>query len=294
MDMNSPLWLIRLVFLKYGAPSTVRSMTSPLFLIDPSSDESPLSSDELRDGWVITLPDAVARHALKSMRLQQGDELMLSDGQGLRVHAVVDDAQSHTVRITKVGRDPAVVTRIGLIQALAKQGRDEQAIESATEIGVDEVTPWQAHRSIVQWKGNKQDKGLDKWQQVLNRATEQSRRSWCPQLHRHITTQQLVQWCLRANVHGDLIVILHQDATDTWDSIESLVLDMAHRSCEDGKARTVHVVVGPEGGIADEEIEAFTNAGAHVVALGSHIMRASTAGPVAVALLSRVLGRYDG
>lgn len=268
-------------------------MTSPLFLIDPTNDESPLSSDELRDGWVVTLPDTVARHALKSMRLAEGDELMLSDGQGLRVQAVVDDVQANTVRITAVGRQPEVMTRIGLIQALAKQGRDEQAIEASCEIGVDEVTPWQAHRSIVQWKGSKQEKALYKWQQVLNRATEQSRRSWCPQLHHSITTQQLVQWCLRANVHGDLIIVLHQDATDTWDSVEQLVLDMAQRSCEDGKARTVHVVVGPEGGIAEEEITALTGAGAHIVALGAHIMRASTAGPVAVALLSRVLGRYD-
>lgn len=268
-------------------------MTFPLFLFDPEIDETPISSDELHSGWVITVPESVARHAFKAMRLGEGDRLQLSDGRGLRILATVHDPQARQVTVDEVGREPAPVTRLALIQALAKSGRDEQAIETATEIGVDEVIPWQANRSIVQWKAAKEAKAAAKWRQVLAAATEQSRRTWLPGLESKITSRQIVELCRRANVHGDLVIVLHQDATDTWDEIEGLSRELADRCLADGRARTINVVVGPEGGISEDEIAMFVEAGAHAVVLGANIMRASTAGPVALALLARSLGRFS-
>lgn len=268
-------------------------MTFPLFLIDPSKDETPVNSDErLHDGWVITVPEYVARHAFKAMRLGPGERLYLSDGRGLRVLATVRDPASRQVMVEEVGRDPAPVTRLRLIQALAKSGRDEQAIETATEVGVDLVMPWQANRSIVQWKGNKEVKAAGKWRQILNAATEQSRRTWAPELESKATSRNIVEMCLRSGVHGDMVIVLHQDATDTWDSIEDRVRDISERCLDDGRPRTISVVVGPEGGISEEEVSSFVEAGASAVVLGGNIMRASSAGPVALALLSRVLGRF--
>ncbi|RSX52474.1 16S rRNA (uracil(1498)-N(3))-methyltransferase [Bifidobacterium callimiconis] len=268
-------------------------MTFPLFLIDPDTDETPVNSDELHDGWVLTLPQTVARHAFKSMRLAEGDRLQLSDGRGLRILATVHDPENRQVRVDEFSREPAAVTRLALVQALAKSGRDEQAIETATEIGVDLVVPWQANRSIVQWKAGKEAKAAAKWRQVLDAATEQSRRAWAPELGDKVSSKQIVEMCRRANVHGDMVVVLHQDATDTWNGIEDKVRAMAERCLDDGRARTVYVVVGPEGGISEEEVAAFVDAGASAVVLGANIMRASSAGPVALALLARVLGRFS-
>ncbi|MBT1166205.1 16S rRNA (uracil(1498)-N(3))-methyltransferase [Bifidobacterium simiarum] len=267
-------------------------MTFPLFLFDPEVDETPINSDELHSGWMITVPESVARHAFKAMRLEAGDQLQLSDGRGLRILATVHDPQTRQVTVDEVGRESAPVTRLALIQALAKSGRDEQAIETATEIGVDEVIPWQANRSIVQWKAAKEAKAAAKWRQVLAAATEQSRRAWMPQLDPKVTSRQVVELCRRASVHGDLVLVLHQDATDTWDDVERLVRDLADRSLKDGRSRNISVVVGPEGGISEEEVASFVEAGAHAVVLGSNIMRASTAGPVALTLLARALGRF--
>ena len=117
-------------------------------------------------------------------------------------------------------------------------------------------------------------------------------RAWTPRLADCVSSKQIVAICRRACVHGDLVIVLHQDATDTWDGIEGLVRAMADKCLEDGRPRTVSVVVGPEGGISEDEVEAFTAAGARAVVLGTNILRASAAGPVALSLLARALGRF--
>lgn len=176
-----------------------------------------------------------------------------------------------------------------LIQALAKTGHDEAAIDMATQIGVDEVIPWQANRSIAKWKAGRTDR---KWRQVLGAATEQSRRVWSPELAQCVSSKQVVAICRRACVHGDLVIVLHQDATMSWSSVEDEVSRLADRCLADGRPRSINVVVGPEGGISEEEVSDFVGAGAQSVVLGSNILRASTAGPVALSLLSRALGRF--
>lgn len=264
-------------------------MTEPVFLFDPKSDDVPVNGDGLDAGWTITLPASVKRHALGSMRLVEGDQLTLSDGCGLAVHATVCDAQAGLVAVDSVGRAARPVTRLALIQALAKNGHDETAIDMATQIGVDTVIPWQASRSIAKWKSGRTDR---KWMQVLESATEQSRRVWMPQLEECVSSKQVTAICRRACVHGDVVIVLHQDATSTWSSVEQSVAEMVDRCLADGNPRTVNVVVGPEGGISQEEVDLFVDAGAASVVLGENILRASCAGPVALSLLARSLGRF--
>ena len=284
------------------------AMTDALFLLDTDHDDVPVNSDELNAGWRLTLPSSVRRHAIQAMRLKDGDELQLSDGRGLRIHAVLRDAQQGIAEVLRFGKEPQPVTRLALVQALAKTGHDEQAIDMATQIGVDQVIPWQADRSIAKWKAGRTDK---KWRQVLESATEQSRRSWTPQLDDCVTSKQVVAICKRACVHGDMVIVLHQDATKTWEQrfeidaqIDALpghahpsfhgycIAKLSDTCLKDGRPRTIYVLVGPEGGISDAEVEAFTKAGAEVCVLGSNILRASTAGPVALSLLARALGRF--
>ena len=264
-------------------------MTNAVFLFDPDKDDVPVNSDEANVGWKLTLPPQVRRHAVQSMRLKEGDEFQLSDGRGLRLTVVLDDADNGIAEVREFVREAQPVTRLALVQALAKSGHDEQAIDIATQIGVDTVVPWQADRSIAKWKNGRTDR---KWLSALQAATEQSRRAFTPQLEDCVSSKQIVSMILRANVHGDLVIVLHQDATDTWESIERHVGHLADKCLKDGKPRTVYVVVGPEGGISEVEVSQFVEAGAKSVVLGSNILRASAAGPVALSLLSRTLGRY--
>ena len=264
-------------------------MTEPLFLLDPDHDDVPVNSDEIHAGWILTLPQHIRRHAVQAMRLETGDMLVLSDGQGLRLRARMTDPQSGTAEVVDFGRTPQPVVRLCLIQALAKNGHDEQAIDVATQIGVDTVIPWQADRSIAKWKTGRTDR---KWRQVLDAATEQSRRCWTPELESCVSSKEIVAICRRACVYGDLVIVLHQDATRSWQAIEGMIADLSDRCLNDGRTRTISVIVGPEGGISDAEVKAFTDAGAECCVLGTNILRASAAGPVALSLLSRAVGRY--
>lgn len=287
-------------------------MTAPLF-IAPSEDFAAVTSPNTE----LTFNEKTQRHVVKALRMRSGDVLDISDGRGTRLGCVLTDEINGVVRVHSIEREEAPRVRLVLVQALAKGGRDEMAIEESTEIGVDAVIPWQADRSIVRWAGPKEAKAAQKWESVLVAATEQSRRSWKPELLPKVTSAQLVRFSEEATRRGDLVVVLHQDATDTWAEVETLVSQMGstgeqsvpeapgalsavgESSVSEGPevseipaSPSVYVVVGPEGGISEKEVADLVAAGAHSVVIGRNILRASTAGPVAFSLLSRVLGRW--
>ena len=136
----------------------------------------------------LTLPSSVRRHAIQAMRLKDGDELQLPTAGIAHPRRTARTRSRESAEVLRFGKEPQPVTRLALVQALAKTGHDEQAIDMATQIGVDQVIPWQADRSIAKWKAGRTDK---KWRQVLESATEQSRRSWTPQLDDCVTSKQV-------------------------------------------------------------------------------------------------------
>lgn len=260
---------------------SLTSMTAPLFLLDTDSDDTPLATDELHTGWLLKLPQRVRQHAIKSMRLGRGSELQLSDGRGLKIQARITDEETGLVEVMAVGREQGPDIDLVLVQSLAKGGHDEVAIDAATQVGADAILPWQADRSIAKWKPGRTDK---KWRQVLDSATEQSRRAIKPTLLTAMTSKELVHNCQTASRQGNLTILLHQDGDKAWKDAEAMAGKLSKGSC-------IRVLVGPEGGVSDTEVGALAEAGALVTALGGNILRASTAGPVALTLLSRVLGR---
>jgi 16S rRNA (uracil1498-N3)-methyltransferase len=197
---------------------------------------------------------------------------MLADGAGLRLTCAVVAAGKAELQLSvvEVCREPESQPRFVLVQALAKGDRDDQAIEAATEFGVDEVVPWQASRSIVQWRGERGDKARRKWQSTVAAAAKQSRRARVPVVGELVTTKTLA-----TRIGGAAAAyVLHEDAT------QSLA---AQALPDDGD---VLVVVGPEGGITADEVAAFEAAGALTVRLGDPVLRSSSAGPAALAVLS--------
>jgi 16S rRNA (uracil1498-N3)-methyltransferase len=162
-----------------------------------------------------------------------------------------------------------------LVQALAKGDRDEQAIEAATELGVDEVVPWQAARSIVIWRGERAARSLRKWESVVLAATKQSRRARVPQVSQPANQAAVI----RRIESAALALVLHEEAERPLAGIELPT------------SGDVVLIVGPEGGIAPDELTAFGAAGAVAVRLGPHVLRSSSAGPAALAVLSAA-GRW--
>ncbi|WP_377643320.1 16S rRNA (uracil(1498)-N(3))-methyltransferase [Oryzobacter terrae] len=223
-------------------------------------------------GATVVVDGPEGRHAATVRRTRVGEHLLLTDGAGLRVEAEVVAVGRGTldVRVVTVATDPEPSPRLVLVQALAKNDRDDQAVEAATELGVDEVVPWQASRSVVQWRGERGEKARRKWEAVLLAATKQSRRTRHPLLGPTSSTAELV----RRVPSAALVLVLHEDATTPLATVEL------------PPEGDVLVVVGPEGGIAPDELDALVAAGATAVRLGSTVLRSSSAGPAALAVLS--------
>lgn len=223
-------------------------------------------------GEVVVLTGPEARHAAQVVRLGVGERVLLGDGAGRRaVSEIISVGQGElTARLLEVETVPGPTPRFVLVQALAKGDRDEQAIEAATELGVDEVVPWQAARSIVQWRGEKEARGRTRWEALVTAAAKQSRRSRVPVV---APLERQAALCQRISSTA-LALVLHEDGSQP----------LAGTALPD--FGDVVVVVGPEGGITPEELEALTSAGAMVVRLGADVLRSSTAGPAALAVIS--------
>jgi len=252
-------------------------MTAPVFVVEPGR------LDALADGDVFRLDGAEGRHAGVVQRRAPGERVDVVDTRGVRlvgvVHAVTPEGVDLEVR--EIVREPVPDVRLVLVQALAKGDRDELAIEAATEVGVDGVVPWQAERSIVVWRGDRAAKSRARWLGTVRTAAKQARRAWVPDVEVAIDSRALVARTREVVAAGGAVLVLHESATGP---IGRAALPAVG---------DVLVVVGPEGGIGDDELARLTDAGAQPVLLGPHVLRTSTAGPVALALLSTRLGRWS-
>lgn len=236
-------------------------MTLPLFLADLAD---PLPAV----GSVVRLEGSEGRHASVVRRLRPGEEILLADGvgRGVRCLTKAADKQGLDLEVLEQLTMPEPAVRIIAVQGLAKGDRGELAVEMMTEVGVDEIRPWQAARSIVKWQGERGEKSRAKWQAIAREAAKQSRRFRVPLVGDTVSTRALAR--LLGEV--DLALVLHEDGTQSLAEIELPA------------SGTVVLVIGPEGGIGPEELALLVEAGARVVTLGEGVLRTSTAGVVAV------------
>lgn len=249
-------------------------------------------------GGTVELVGTEARHAVTVSRVRVGESLSIGNGSGLIVNGEVRevDAGRLVLLVASVSEAPRPVPAIHLVQALAKGDRDELAVQAATELGVDAVLPWAASRSIVRWEGPKAAKGRERWAAIVREATKQSMRPWLPEVTEVVPTRQLV--ALAATTR---MLVLDPAASERLSqfALTSAGTDKAisgTRVAEERAAavdeRDIVLVVGPEGGITPGELDALTAAGASTVRLGDAVLRTSTAGPAAIAVLNAKLGRW--
>ena len=246
-------------------------MTAPLFFV---------AADRLAGagpGSVVVLDGAEGRHGATVMRIGVGEHVLLADGVDHRAEAVVESVgpgELH-LRVQTMIQQPQPDSRFVLIQALAKGDRDEQAIEAATELGVDEIIPWQAQRSVVIWRGERAARSLRKWESIVLAASKQSRRTRIPVVSEPANHRDVIQRIEQA----PLALVLHEEAGL---ALAGLVLP---------PSGDVVLIVGPEGGISPAELTDFVSAGAVAARLGPHVLRSSSAGPAALAVMSAA-GRW--
>lgn len=255
-------------------------MSNPVFFSTAGS------LDHIVPGGRFVLDGPEARHAVTVKRLGPGESVDIADGAGKRLTGTVvaSSPAELTVECAALEEEARPDIRLVLVQALAKGDRDELAAETATELGIDAVIPWQSERSIVRWKGERAAKAHAKWQSVVTAAAKQARRAWIPEVRAAVDTPGLAA----AVAAASLAVILHEDAVRPLRS----VLESWQVSDNGTGPREVLLIVGPEGGISPREVTRLCGAGAVTALLGHYVLRSSTAGPAAVVLASDVLGRW--
>ncbi|MEQ0560933.1 16S rRNA (uracil(1498)-N(3))-methyltransferase [Amycolatopsis sp. NEAU-NG30] len=246
--------------------------TLPVFLAAsvPASGHAVLDGEE-------------ARHAATVRRLRAGERLVLSDGAGAMARCVVDTVQpgrdavlTMTVEESWTEQPPAL--RVLVAQALAKGDRGELAVELATEAGVDAVVPWRAARSVAKWEdGPRGEKALARWRATARAAAKQARRAHVPDVTEPVTTAELAELAATTS----LTIVLEADVPDR-------LTDLPLPDTGD-----ILLVVGPEGGITDDELKTLTDAGARAVRLGTTVLRTSTAAAVALGALGALTTRWQ-
>ncbi|NES12467.1 MULTISPECIES: 16S rRNA (uracil(1498)-N(3))-methyltransferase [Micromonospora] len=244
-------------------------MSAPLFLVEA-----------LPTGDRLTLDGPEGHHAATVQRLRVGEELLLADGRGGTAAAVVDAVGKGTLdlRVTSRGYVDASVPRLVVVQGVAKGDRGELAVQAMTEVGVDEIVPWSASRSVVQWRGDRGVRAREKWAATAREAAKQARRAWLPVVAG--TPDESTTTVARRIAGAAAAFVLHEEAQERLTTAELP---------ETGE---IVLVIGPEGGIADRELSAFAEAGARPVRLGPSVLRTSTAGVAALSVLATRLSRW--
>ncbi|RYP81879.1 16S rRNA (uracil(1498)-N(3))-methyltransferase [Nocardioides guangzhouensis] len=222
-------------------------------------------------GDVVEVTGDEAHHAVAVRRLRAGSRVVLTDGSGTRAEGLVADTGKRvfSVTVAEVATLPPAEPSVTVVQALPKGDRGELAVEMLTEIGAAAIVPWAASRSVAVWRGERAAKSQAKWAATAREAAKQARRWWFPEVAPLATTAEVAGLVAGA----DLAVVLHEAAALPFVALEV------------PSTGSVVVVVGPEGGLTDDELAAFDEAGVRAVRLGAEVLRTSTAGVAAVAAL---------
>lgn len=244
---------------------------------------------EVASAATFVLDGDEGRHAASVRRVRPGEQLMVTDGAG---HWVTGEVVALVGRdrvellLTGGGFEPPSHPQVTVVQALPKGDRGPLAVELLTEVGVDQIVPWQAKRCVTRWsagqagKADKAEKGQQRWQRVAREATKQSRRVWQPNVSTLATTDQVAALC--ASFPLALACHEHQATEPLVNALDAAAV-----------SEQVLIIIGPEGGLTDDETHQFVAAGARLVGMGPEVMRTSTAGAVAAAVVMSRTGRWQ-
>ena len=212
-----------------------------------------------------------ANHAIKVLRIEVGEIFRVSDGNGGWANVQVNEVTKRSLETTvlEVGRQEPLEIKFTVVQALPKSDRAKEAVELLTEAGADVIVPWLANRSISRTEV------ISKFATTAREASKQSRRLFIPQLHETVKERGVIELIKNA----DLALVFH----------ESAQVKLSEIITPETKAKNVVIVIGPEGGITEEELATFAAAGAHVAGLGRPILRSAHAGLAALSAINSLL-----
>lgn len=258
-------------------------MSLPVFVHDL---DSYLDGEKVvlpREGESVTLRGPEGRHAVSVKRIGVGEQIELMDTRGAKALVTVTsvagkDTLTGTVDEVVVAQEPQPTVTVA--QAIPKSERSELAVDLLTQGGVDCIIPWEATRCVSKWQGSKRSKGVQKWRQAATSAAKQSRRATIPEVRAPHNTEELLPLIREF----DSVFVLHETAASSFrDALEQ---------AEVTSAKNILLIIGPEGGVTDNEAQKFRDAGAFAVKLGPEVLRTATAGLVALAVIGVFTERW--
>ena len=231
--------------------------------------------DKLSGSKTQILDSDEAHHAIKVMRLKIGEEIKISDGEGSWVSGPISEVSKKSLKITVTsnGIEKTKKPELVLVQAITKSDRNKEMLELITVAGVDRIIPWQADRCISKWQSD----SYDKWSSSIKEASKQSRRVNLPKLEKVMSTKQIIEQM----AVSDCIVVFHESADQKFSDLNISQSTSA-----------IYLIIGPEGGIAEGELEIFKTKGGNLVRLGEPVLRSAHAGFAALASIQTKLGRW--
>lgn len=220
------------------------------------------------------IKDVDAKHISKVLRMQPGDKIQIVSDDGVTAIAEIVSLQSDNVVVKcleKLAESHEPSVKITLAQGLAKGEKMDFIIQKAVEMGASSVVPVAMEHSVVRLEGTKADKKVERWQKIAEAAAKQSKRDIIPQVQAVQTMQQML-------TNNDL-----QHKIIAYECEDRLGLKTALQSCDN--LQELLLIIGPEGGISEFELELARKNGAVPVSLGKRILRAETAGVVALSAI---------
>jgi 16S rRNA (uracil1498-N3)-methyltransferase len=236
----------------------------PLFFVDnlSSGDSHLLDKDE-------------AHHAIKVLRVKIGEEIMISDGSGNWVSGPIEELGKKTllIKVSNQGQKKLNKPELVIVQAITKSDRNKEMLELITVAGVDRIIPWQSDRSISKWQSD----SADKWELTIKESCKQARRVVMPKLSKSINSKQLAEELISV----PFSIIFHEAASTNFSGV-NVPSDIT----------SIYLIIGPEGGITDEELLMFKGTTSNIVRLGEPVLRSAHAGFAALAAVQTKLGRW--
>jgi 16S rRNA (uracil1498-N3)-methyltransferase len=198
--------------------------------------------------------------------MNAGEEILVSDGHGNWARCAISQISKKQVdlKVLESGFESVENMSISILQAIPKSDRAKETVELLTAAGVSEIYPWQSARAI--------GKDSDKWEVAAIEASKQSRRFYIPKVSEKLDTQKALQLFSTF----DQVLVCHESATNKVSEIVK-------------SAKKTLIIIGPEGGLTNEELELFANAGAKVIKLGRPVLRSAHAGIAAISAVSALM-----
>jgi 16S rRNA (uracil1498-N3)-methyltransferase len=232
------------------------------------------TQQHLEPNTVIELESQAGHHLTKALRLKLGASVLLFNGQGGEFEASICAIEKRNVQIQLTRfkeSDCESPLHIHLGIAVSRGERMDHIMQKATELGVSEITPLFSERSEVRLKGDRLEKKLHHWQNVIISACEQSGRSRLPHIH---SAERLTQWVEKTS--ADQKFVLHHRTDQRIDDAT--------------QTKTAALLIGPEGGLSQPEIETAQKQQFNTLSLGPRVLRTETAPLAAITLLQYCWG----